>query len=241
MFSCSFNLNVDNTVSVVSSPLRFKSKKKLSRFSWSINETKLKNNLSRAKTNCFNIALNNQFNYFFTQTIDSKYSRTDLNSIINKFRTIIKKVRFLYPEKNFFYLIIPELHEDNMSWHLHGLLSADFVELCYKNVNGFESLSHFNELGYNSISLIKNYSACCRYILKYITKNTQTILTKNQHLYYCSKGLKRSNIINKITCNYIPPLHFDFKSEYCFKTTINIKKYYNLITSIDNLNRFYYI
>lgn len=241
MFSYSFNSNVDNSISVLTTHARFKSNKKLPRFSWATNETKLSNNLSRAKTNCFKIVLNNTFTYFYTQTIDSKYSRTDLTSIINKFRSIIKKVRSIFPSKNFYYLIIPELHSDNKSWHLHGLLSADFIVLIEKNVNGFENLSYFNELGYNSVSKIKNYSACSRYILKYITKNTQTILTKNQHLYYCSKGLIRNNVIKSGLCSNIPPLHFDFKNEFCFKTSIDKNKYYNLITKFDNTPGFYYI
>lgn len=240
MFSCSFNLNNDNTISVVSSPLKFKSKKRLSRFKWNNYSYKLKNNLSRSKTQCFNIGLNNDFRFFFTQTIDSKFNRTDLDYIISSFRNKIKQLRNVFPSLNFYYLIIPELHTDNKSWHLHGLLSPDFVVVSNKNVNGYIELDILKDLGYNSISYIKNSTACCKYILKYITKNTFNILKKGQHLYYCSKGLKRSNIINKLVFNYIPPLHFTFKNEFCFKTTISKEKYYKFITNLDNQNRVFY-
>lgn len=133
MFDVRFNYNVDNTITVVSTPLRFK--RKVSYPKSNFNAFKLSNNVSRAKTNCFNIVLNNKFSYFYTQTVSSIYSRSDLSFIIKKFRYILNKICKLYPNYSFDYLIIPELHLDNHSWHLHGFLSAPFGILAEKNSN----------------------------------------------------------------------------------------------------------
>lgn len=50
--------------------------------------------------------------------------------------------------------------------------------------------------GYIIISKIKNIENVSKYITKYITKDLfSTKIALNDHLYYCSKGLKRAEII----------------------------------------------
>ena len=50
--------------------------------------------------------------------------------------------------------------------------------------------------GYISISKIINAESVSKYITKYITKDLmRTRIGLNEHLYYCSQGLKRAEII----------------------------------------------
>lgn len=104
----------------------------------------------------------------------------------------------------------------------------------YYNQNGYLSLSSFDSLGFSSISKINNYEACTKYILKYINKDMCSSF-KGQHLYFCSKGLKRSESILKFISSDIQPISFDFQNSFCNKKELdynNLKIY--LDTLIDN-------
>ena len=213
-----------------------KSDKKIPRCKWQYNDSKLDNNISRAKTNIFSICSFNRFSYFFTQTISSKFDRSDLKSLIRKFAQITRDCRKAFPEEQFFYLFIPEYHLDGKNWHLHGFLSGGYKEYVYTNKNGYMSLSCFDKIGFNSISAIKNYDACVQYATKYITKGLAGSIKKGEKLYYSTHGLQKSNVVYKSTLTQIAPIHYDYANEYVLKTTLDKNKYYNLITKIDNLN-----
>lgn len=67
--------------------------------------------------------------------------------------------------------------------------------------------------GYISISKIINAESVSRYITKYITKDlVSTRIGLNEHLYYCSQGLKRAETIyqGKLTKD----IKEDFSNEY---------------------------
>ena len=68
--------------------------------------------------------------------------------------------------------------------------------------------------GFVSVSKIDNYFATCKYITKYITKNFYDS-TKFQRLYFCSQGLKRSQITADFVINSNIQLAYDYKSEFC--------------------------
>lgn len=230
---------IDYKYLLCNSLLHYKRKKTKDRFSWLVYDKKLDNSISRAKSNIFNIANFNKFEYFYTQTIDSKYDRGDLDGLIRNFSQITRNLRKIY-HQDFFYLIIPELHEDQKNWHIHGFLSSAYGFDSYINKNGFLSLHSFDKIGFNSISRIKNYTACVKYMTEYITKDLAKDRKKGDRLFYCSHNLKRSNVVNDLVFTQIPPIHFDFKNEYCLKTMIDQNKYYNFITYIDNCDRVTY-
>lgn len=121
-----------------------------------------------------------------------------------------------------------------------GFLSKDFEVDNYINNNGYLSSHMFDKIGWNSFSKIRNYKACLIYSLEYINKNTALDIPKGQHLYYCSRGLKRDNLICDYTLSQIAPIHYDFKSEFVFKTDINESQYYNFVTRLDNLKHIIY-
>ena len=169
-----YNLKIQKSVDykylLCNTRLKYKRNKRKDRFDWATNENKLDNSISRAKSNIFNIASFNKFEYFYTQTINDNYDRKDLKKLVENFSQITRNLRKTSND-NFFYLIIPELHEDQKNWHLHGFLSKAYSKYAYINKNGFLSLSCFDKIGFNSISKIKNYSACVKYMTEYITKD----------------------------------------------------------------------
>ena len=213
--------------SVSMTDLRFRSKNcsKLKSF----HEKKLESSISRAKSAIFDYALNNDFKFFVTFTLSSKYDRYDLSSFKEKIDSRIKYMR-KKGFKDLKYVLIPEKHKDG-AWHFHGLLSAGFGEDMYFNDYGYLSLSSFDSLGFTSISKIRSYEACCKYVLKYINKDMCEGL-RGQHLYYCSRGLQKSKKILQFYSDHIQPLRFDFLSPFVSKKDFN---YYNLITYIDTL------
>lgn len=244
MLDYGFRLKIHKTVynnyNFIQTKVRYKSKERLSKKYWNYNDFKLDNNIVRAKTNIFNIVSYNKFKYFYTQTISSVFARSDLKRLISRFSYFTCNLRKKFPDREFYYLIIPEYHKDKRNWHIHGLLSSGYEVCCYINNNGFLSLSYFDKIGINSASVIKNYEACCKYITKYITKDIALDIKKGEKMYYCSQKMLRENLVNDIIVTQIAPIHFDFKNEYVYKTSVEEKKYYKFITDIDNMQHLNY-
>lgn len=139
--------------------------------------------LSRTKSKIRALALCNNFEYFFTFTINSSFDfRYDIDYCFKEIRKLFKS--YLRKYKDFKYICILEKHKSG-ALHFHGLCKG--LEDLYTNSNGYFSSHHFDKLGFNSFSKIKNYLKCCNYITKYITKD----FVKNSHhqSYICSRGL----------------------------------------------------
>lgn len=143
--------------------------------------------LSRTKRNIRELALCNDFEYFATFTVNSeKCDRYVLNDVQDKIKKVLHKIK--RKNKDFAFLIITEKHKDG-AFHFHGLIKG--ISDLYVNNNGYLSSKIFdNELGFNSFSKIKDYTKCCNYITKYITKDC----IKNSHnqIYISSRGLKKA-------------------------------------------------
>lgn len=139
---------------------------------------------SRAKSKIRDFALMNDFEFFYTQTINSNYDRFNLE----EFKQLILKKFKAYKRinNNFIYLIIFEKHK-NGAFHLHGLIGGVGVDL-QKNVNGYDTLNFFADIGFNSLSKIKDKERVSNYILKYISKDITKTLSG--YSYFHSKGLK---------------------------------------------------
>lgn len=74
--------------------------------------------------------------------------------------------------------------------------------------------------GYITISKIRNGEAVSKYITKYITKDlNDTRIDLNDHLYYCSKGLKRADKIYQGPL--MRELTADFSNEYVQIKTVH--------------------
>lgn len=199
----------------------------------SVNEDKLAENISRAKSKIFELAFCNDWDWFFTATLDkNKYDRTDLKKWHKDLTKWISNYNRLHNTEIKF-LLIPELHSDGISWHMHGLLYGLPVShlerfklgdnmgkaLSEKVKNGdtvYNWLAYMNKFGFCDIEPIKNAEAVSKYITKYISKGLADSVTElNAHLYYHSRGLKYAQTKKKgsmLTAINIKP---SYSNEYC--------------------------
>ena len=161
--------------------------------------------LSRTKRNIRELALCNDFEYFATFTVNSENcDRYSLNDVQDKLKKVLHKIK--RNNKDFAYLIITEKHKDG-AFHFHGLVKG--INDLFVNDNGYLFSKIFNdELGFNSFSKIKDYTKCCNYITKYITKDC----IKNSHnqIYISSRGLKKATREEFSNIEFTPTFTNDF-------------------------------
>lgn len=199
--------------------------------------SKFMNNVIRARSKIFEYALCNDFDYFVTLTLDSKkYNREDLKKYIKDFGQMIRDYRKKY-KSDVKYLLIPELHKDGVSWHMHGLISGILEEQLTLNKNGYLDWKIYsNKFGYISIDKIRNKDATSKYITKYISKSflsQKSVSEKYQKLYYNTRNLKCAEKIKigTLSAKENIPLNVDFENEYCKIYNLN-KLDFDLINSI---------
>lgn len=179
------------------------------------NENKLSNNISRAKSKVMEYALCNDFDYFVTLTIDGKkYNREDLKLYYKDLSKFLNNYNTNHKTK-IKYILIPELHKDGKSWHMHGLISGIKEKHLVANKNNYLDWKQYSKkFGYMSLGVIKDKKAVSRYITKYINKDMGNSISElNAHSYYCSKGLKTAEKVKEgiLSANNIP---YDFENEY---------------------------
>lgn len=191
---------------------------------------KFSQSISRARSKIFELSVCNEWQYFFTGTIDkNKYCRTDLQTFYKDFRKWINNQSVKYGHKINF-LFIPELHADLQSWHIHGLISGISDAELHKFSIGDEMgkgiadkvlkgdiiynwIGYQKKFGFCSLSPVVNSVAVSKYITKYITKNlSRSVSEAGAHIYYHSRGLNTSQLIKKgyIDVDFVP----DFSNEY---------------------------
>ncbi len=184
---------------------------------------KLENNIARAKSRIYEIAACNEWSHFITGTLDaSKYDRYNLPAFRKDLSLFIKHQRRDSKAPDLKYLIIPEQHKDE-AWHFHGLMKglnpqmlSDFgpdvprkIRSQYRNYHAYSK-----KFGFCSVGEIQNKEAVAAYITKYITKDmAKTNIELGNHLYYCSKGLKRAEKIKEGRLR-TSPTSWDFENEY---------------------------
>lgn len=168
--------------------------------------------LSRTKRNIREICFANDFKFFATFTLNSK---TCNRFSLQECQNVLKKHLKAYKRKNkdFKYIFITEKHK-NGAYHFHGLVSgiSDF----YVNDNGYISSKHWDKIGYNSFSQIKDYNKTCNYITKYVTKDC--VRNENNQIYICSRGLKKADTYE------IEPIKLEWQYQNDF---VQIKDSYN--------------
>lgn len=204
-----------------------------------INEHKLQESISRSKKIIYEYALCNEFDFFCTFTLDKeKYDRENLKLFIKDLGQFIRDYRKKY-NVAIQYLFIPELHNDKKSWHIHGLIKGLKMEhlkelnldmiLPYKILNELKKGNiiydfplYSERFGYCTLSPIKNIEHCAIYITKYISKDLAQNIDFNNKCYYCSKGLKKAEVIKKGTLLVNVPSNFwQFENDYVSIKTFN--------------------
>lgn len=212
-------------------------------------------NIYRAKSKIFEIAMCNNFEYFGTFTLDKeKISRADLHGTYEKIsKWLSNRQRTNGVIK---YVIIPELHSCGKNWHFHGLF---YFENVAENLQEFEIKkemptrqkikikqlkdenylnfpAYSEKFGFCSFGKIKDKKRASSYITKYITKSLENAneVGMNKKLYYCSAGLNRAEKISTGNITDLPMLIREkekaFENEYCsiqILTKAEIEKYFS--------------
>lgn len=199
------------------------------------NQNKLDNNLVRAKNKINDIALANDFKYFFTLTFNPSYDRYDLYQLLNKFRSHLRVMRDK-SGNTIKYLIVPEQHKDG-AWHFHGFFSNDIEPFIYFNDYGYRSVQNMDNLGYINIDVIRDKLRVSSYVTKYIVKNLGSGINKYRNSYFCSTGLNRGLLVNdKIYDNeYFNRHFFDWSNDFCSRKVITKEQYKKLKIILDKL------
>lgn len=191
-----------------------------------VNDYKLSCNISRTKARIFELAMCNPWDYFITCTLNKdKYDRTNLKQFQKDLSQFIRDQRKKY-KADIKYLLIPELHSDMISWHMHGLVKGissemisefdpdkhpmDLILKGYKNWPDYEK-----KFGYVSLGKIKNEEAAAKYITRYITKDVaRNVSEVGSRMFYSSLGLNGSELIKKGTLHTHPLAKYDYKNDY---------------------------
>jgi hypothetical protein len=196
-----------------------------------VNSEKLSENISRAKSTIFELAFCNSWDWFFTCTLNpAKYDRTDLDMFHRRLTQWLRD----YSKKhglNIKFLLVPELHKDGKSWHMHGFLKGLPVEhleqfrvgdsmgkgLADKVKKGdvvYNWVAYANKFGFCDLEPIGCHEAVSKYITKYINKGLASSVTDlNAHLYYVSRGLKRAEVVKQGIL--FGDVEYSYENEYC--------------------------
>lgn len=184
-----------------------------------VDKQRLSQSLSRTRRVVLELALCNDWKWFVTLTI-GKRDRTDLHAYYQKFREFLKYQQEKHGVK-IRYLLIPELHSDGMSWHMHGFMGAEmdpflvsFAQMDRDGYTGpdgkklprklirkgyYDWPEYSKRFGFCSFGEIRNQTATAFYATKYITKSFQQEARKSgQNLYYASQGLERANYYDSV-------------------------------------------
>lgn len=183
-----------------------------------VNLEKTDESISRTRARIYELAFCNEWQWFFTATLDpKKYVRSDLEKFHKDLTQWFRDYNKAHHTAIKF-LLIPELHSDGVSWHMHGLLSGLPVSelrqfsvgdtmgkgLAEKVLRGdvvYNWLPYFKKFGFCDIEPIRSHEAVCKYITKYISKSLDNSVRElNAHMYYCSRGLNRAETIKKELC-----------------------------------------
>lgn len=169
--------------------------------------------LSRSRSAIREYALCNDWEYFFTFTLDpSKWDRYSLQSFLKEFLQWLQNLRKAkYPHLR--YLLVPEPHWDG-AWHFHGLISGidvsplpswaprDLLDGGY-----YEWTEYRLRYGWCSLAPVKDAVAVGFYVAKYITKSSSGLAAeKGVHTHYQSQGLNRALPVGYV---YRPDLYLD--------------------------------
>lgn len=189
-------------------------------------------NLSRARATIYELALCNDWDYFFTFTLDpKKYDRSDLKTFQKDLSRFFRKYREKH-KVNVKYLLVPEQHNDGINWHMHGFLMGLPEEhlqkfsleeqlpyyLRYKLENNqpvYNWESYQKKFGFCNIEPIRDLESSAKYVTKYVSKSMDNgIIQANGHLYYASQGLNRAKVTASGYYNPQQAVDFDFENEH---------------------------
>ncbi|NMB07290.1 MAG: replication endonuclease, partial [Tissierellia bacterium] len=212
----------------------FELKKPNVEISRNVNDEKLDNNLSRAKSKVFEYAACNNFDYFITLTLDPiRYNRYDLSKFIKDLGQYIRDLR-KKTGADIQYLLIPEPHKDG-AWHMHGLVKGfpdqelelftlqdklpyRVLELIKNGRQIYNWTSYAEKFGWCTVERVKSRNAVSKYITKYISKALTVDFKreKEKKLYYVTRGLKTAEKVKEghLSSDQLDKITFNYENDY---------------------------
>ena len=176
-------------------------------------------NLSRARRAVMEYVACNEWQYFVTLTLSSRYDREGLTAWRESFTHWLRNLR--RSGRDIKYCFVPERHKA-CGWHMHGVISGllpeDVAPFTEKDIGSGETAAdvkrstaaalnskgymcwraYGERYGYCSCAPVRDRQACARYITKYITKDMAAgVLDSGAHLYYASRGLARAEVVDE--------------------------------------------
>ena len=161
-------------------------------------EFSLRSSVSRTRTKIEQLSHSGDFSYFVTLTYSpEKVDRYDYTECIKKFTIWLQNVKRKAP--NLQALFVPEFHTKNAkidndgkevyAVHFHGLIGhIDGLTLDFYTMRGGTAVYKLKDwhFGISDVTEIANSVAICRYMRKYITKQSISIARthKNRHRYF---------------------------------------------------------
>lgn len=179
---------------------------------------KLHNNIVRAQSAIQALGFCNDWDYFITCTLSpEKYpDRLALDAFRSNINQLIRNIR-RESGCSCKFLLVPELHKNEQGWHMHGLL-RDFPDSCFRTFELSERLPVYilcklargeevldfpryrQNFGFVDVEPLRSRDHAVSYLCKYVVKGlnaTGKHIPKGKHLYFCSRGLARPQLIEE--------------------------------------------
>lgn len=191
-----------------------------------------RSSLSRARAAVFEVAVCNPWEYFVTLTVDpEKFDRFNLDAWHRDFSQWLRNQRRLHGCA-LGYLLVPEKHPTSGAWHMHGLFLGlplsrlrPFVQdeyLPYKILDKLQKgqavydwPGYRKKYGFCTVEPLRDRARAASYIAKYVTKDlAAAVLLSGAHLYYCSHGLRRAELVDRGSVHLPPEMEWDFENEH---------------------------
>lgn len=205
-------------------------------------------NLRRAVARVEEIGLCNDWDLFGTITLNP--DRLDRGNLADIYKLVVagyfgnrkdiykcwyRQGKATEDDKRLDYLIVPELHSDGETWHLHGVFRTGF---CYNsNLRDYHDrlgdrlpqkireqaavpgVIYYDkrledDVGYNTFSIIREKERTIRYMLKYLLKGFRESAIKrdkNDRLFWSTQGLKKKEPLDE---ENIRGLELDYQRRY---------------------------
>lgn len=194
-------------------------------FSYSNNLEKNKSNLVRAKNTITDLALANDFQYFFTLTFNTKFDRFNLDYLRHQWKKQLRLIRDNY-NIDLKYLIVPEQHK-NGAWHFHGFMTKE-IENCFKfNEYGYIYIKELEYLGFHNFQKIEKKERIASYVTKYVSKNLAKGINGWKHSYFASVGLSRGvkGLDTVYNNEHFNNHFFDYQNDFCYRKILTRKQF----------------
>lgn len=154
---------------------------------------------NRSKKVIYNICRANTWDYFITLTFNQKeFDSSDYDLCVKRVGKWLNHLRRKAPDLK--YIIVPELHKDNIHYHFHGLLAncgnISFVESGHFTPNGdiIYNIENY-KFGFSTATKVKSTDRVSGYITKYITKELDNHL-KGKRRYMASLNCEKPEVID---------------------------------------------